>query len=100
MNRETEKQARTDAGAGPVVVDLRDRVPQLDDKALASLHANALRLKDTGSTRQRASAADLIPVIETELAARQTVKRAAVAARAPKAGAKKAKAQAARVAEA
>lgn len=93
MNRETEKQARADSGAGPVVVDLRDRVPQLDDKSLASLHANALRLKDTGSTRQRASAADLIPVIEAELASRQAVKRAAVAARAPK-GTKKAKSQA------
>lgn len=94
MNRETEKQARADTGAGPVVVDLRDRVPQLDDKALASLHANALRLKDTGSTRQRASAADLIPVIEAELASRQAVKRAAVAARSPRAAAKKAKAKA------
>jgi hypothetical protein len=100
MNRESEKQARADTGAGPAVVDLRDRVPQLDDKALASLHANALRLKDTGSTRQRASAADLIPVIEAEIASRQAVKRTAVAARSPKAGAKKAKAQTARTAEA
>ena len=76
MNRETEKAAREETGAGPVIVDLRERVPQLDDKALATLHANAVRLKDSGNARQRASAEDLLPVIEGELATRREKKRA------------------------
>ncbi len=93
MNRETEKNARAESGAGPVVVDLRDRVPRLDDKALATLHTNALRLKDSTNARQRASAGDLLPVIEAELAARQEHKRATTA-KAPRATKKKAKAAA------
>jgi hypothetical protein len=76
MNRDSEKAARSETGAGPVVVDLRERVPLLDDKALATLHANALRLKDAGNARQRASAGDLLPVIESELALRREKKRA------------------------
>lgn len=94
MNRESEKNARAEAGGGPVVVDLRDRVPQLDDKALATLHANALRLKDGGlNARQRASASDLLPVIEAELAVRREHKRATAAAKPARVVKKKAKAE-------
>ena len=76
MNRDSQKSARTETGAGPVIIDLRDRVPAMDDKALATLHANAMRLKDIGTTRQRASAEGLLPVIDAELAARAEKKRA------------------------
>jgi hypothetical protein len=89
MNRDTEKAARNETGAGPVVVDLRDRVPLLDDKSLATLHANALRLKDAGNARQRASAEDLLPVIEGELAARREKKRAEAPPRPVRGGRKK-----------
>jgi hypothetical protein len=81
MNRDAEKQARAETGAGPSVVDLRARVPQMDDKSLATLHANALRLKDSSNARQSAAAADLLPVIEAELAQRQSQKRATAAAK-------------------
>jgi hypothetical protein len=94
MNREAEKNARTETGAGPVVVDMRGRVPLLDDKALATLHANAVRLKDSTNTRQRASVAELLPVIEAELKSRQDLKRATAAAKAPRATKKKVKAAA------
>jgi hypothetical protein len=76
MNRDSDKAARSETGDGPVVVDMRDRVPLLDDKGLATLHANALRLKEHGTNRQRASAEDLLPVIESELAVRREKKRA------------------------
>jgi hypothetical protein len=92
MNRESEKVARNETGAGPVVVDLRERVPLLDDKALATLHTNAMRLKDGGgSARQRASAEDLLPVIEGELAARREKKRAEAPPKPPRATKKKKK---------
>jgi hypothetical protein len=54
-----------------VVVDMRERVTGMSDGELNSLHANALRLAQEGTDRQRASAANLIPVIEGELAARE-----------------------------
>ena len=76
MNRDSEKAARNETGAGPVIFDLRDRVPLLDDKSLATLHTNAVRLKEHGTNRQRASAEDLLPVIEGELAVRREKKRA------------------------
>ncbi len=92
MNRETEKAAREQTNAGPQIVDLRARVPQMADDALNSLLANARRLIDAGSKIQRAGAGDLIPVIEAELAERAAAKVAAAAAkRAP--GKKKAKAK-------
>ncbi len=91
MNRETEKAAREQTNAGPQIVDLRARVPQMADDALNSLLANARRLIETGSKIQRAGAGDLIPVIEAELAERAAAKAAAAAAK--KATVKKAKAK-------
>lgn len=91
MNRDTEKAAREQTNAGPQIVDLRDRVPQMADDALATLLANAQRLADTGSKLQRSGAADLIPVIEAQLAERAAAKAAVMAAK--KATVKKAKAK-------
>ena len=91
MNRDVEKAAKEQSGAGPQVVDLRDRVPQMSDDALDTLLANARRLLDAGSKMQRNSATDLIPVIEAQLAARAAAKAAMQAAK--KAAVKKPKAK-------
>lgn len=80
MNRESEKAAKEESGAGPQIVDLRARVPQMADAALTTLLTNARRLVDAGSKMQRNSAVELIPVIEAELAARQAAKPAKKAA--------------------
>jgi hypothetical protein len=76
MSRDTDKAHGAETSSSPVIVDMRDRVPLLDDKSLATLHTNALRLKDSGTTRQRSSAESLLPLIEGELAARREKKRA------------------------
>lgn len=93
MNRDAEKTAKEQTGAGPQVVDLRERVPQMSDDALATLAANARRLLETGSKKQQASAADLMPVVEAELAARRAAKDEAAAAKKAAAAAKKPKKQ-------
>lgn len=76
MNKDAAKTARNDTGAAPVIVDLRDRVSAMSDDQLASLNANALRLKDAGSTVQRNGASALLPAIEAELAERRAKKLA------------------------
>lgn len=42
------------------------RLPAMSDTELATLHANALRLKDSGTAAQRAGAVTLLPAIEAE----------------------------------
>jgi hypothetical protein len=81
LNRESEKAAKDQTGAGPQIVDLRARVPQMSDAALATLLDNARRLLEAGSKVQRSSAAELIPVIEGELAQRHAAKAATAAAK-------------------
>jgi hypothetical protein len=81
MNKDSEKAAKEQSGAAPHVVDLRERVPQMSDDALATLLGNARRLLETGSKQQQSSAANLIPVLEAELAARDAVKAQAQAAK-------------------
>ena len=93
MNRETEKAAREQSGAGPQIVDLRERVPEMTDDALATLFVNAQRLIESGSKRQQASAADLMPVLEAEIAARRAVKDELAATKKAAAAKKSAKKQ-------
>jgi hypothetical protein len=93
MNKDSQKTARTDTGAAPAVHDLRARVPMMADDMLVSLRVNALRLKDTGSAIQRNSAADLLPVVEAEIADRKEKKKASMPPKAPRVS-KKAKAKA------
>ena len=88
MNRDTERQARAESGAGPQIVDLRARVPNMDAKALATLLANAQRLAAAGDQQQKATAAQLLPVLEAEVAKRAEAKAPAKGAK------KKAKAKA------
>jgi hypothetical protein len=95
VNRETEKAAKEQSGAGPQIVDLRGRVPAMTDDALATLLGNAQRLIESGSKRQQASAADLMPVLEAEIAARRAVKDEAAATKKAAAAKKSAKKQAA-----
>jgi hypothetical protein len=49
---------------------LAERIPSMTDAELASLHVNALRLSAGDSARNR-EAADLLPVLEAEAAARK-----------------------------
>ena len=68
MKKKFEKPVRADTPL--IIVDLHDRVPGMTDEALGTLHANALRLAQSGTERQRASADALMPAIELELAER------------------------------
>lgn len=88
MNKDTERKARAESTVGPQIVDLRARVPEMDNKSLATLRANAERLAASGSERQKAAAGDLLPVIDAELAKRA---EAAAAAKPAKKSAKAAK---------
>lgn len=54
---------------------LIDRLPGMPDADLGNLHANALRLGETGSAAQRASAEKLLPALEAELEQRKVAKR-------------------------
>ena len=57
---------------------LAERLPTLTDADLKSLRANAERLATTGTPVQAASAADIVPLIDAELAARAAAKPTAV----------------------
>jgi len=48
---------------------IAERLSTMDDKALANLKANATRLQ-SGETRRREEAAQLLPLIEAEMADR------------------------------
>jgi hypothetical protein len=56
-------------------MSLIDRLPGLADAELSNLHANAVRLGETGSAAQRASAEKLLPALEAELVGRKAAKR-------------------------
>jgi hypothetical protein len=56
-------------------MSLLEKLPGMEDAALSTLHANAVRLEQAGSPAQRASAGALLPAIEAELAARRTAKQ-------------------------
>ncbi|HYD74324.1 MAG TPA: hypothetical protein VEF55_14400 [Candidatus Binatia bacterium] len=50
------------------------RLPDLSDKQLESLHANAVRLSQSGSTLQRRQAEDLLPLIGVQIETRRTAR--------------------------
>ncbi|MBL8769973.1 MAG: hypothetical protein JNK30_01210 [Phenylobacterium sp.] len=52
-------------------MSLVDRIPTLSDEEVVNLLANAQRLAETGDDKQKAAAADLLPALETEAAARK-----------------------------
>lgn len=53
---------------------LLEKIPTMEDGALVNLLANAERLETEGSKAQRASAADLLPVIKAEIETRRVAK--------------------------
>jgi hypothetical protein len=55
------------------------RIPDLSDKELESLHANVLRLLDSGTALQRQQAESLLPLIGAQLESRQAIKAEAQA---------------------
>jgi len=56
-----------------------ERIPAMTDKELDNLHANAVRLAQSGSVKQKSEAERLLPVIEEALASRKTDKATAMA---------------------
>lgn len=57
---------------------ISDRIPDLSDKELESLHTNAVRLKDSGSTQQRQQAEQLLPLLGAALEERRLARVAAL----------------------
>ena len=66
------RQIRLAAVDHPEIV--ADMIPNLDDKELATLRDNARRLEASGDGRQQQQAAEAMPLIEAELAARLALK--------------------------
>jgi len=60
-------------------MSLLDKIPLLDDSALKNLLDNARRLETSGSVKQKADAAELLPALEEAVAARKAVKLEAAA---------------------
>jgi hypothetical protein len=55
---------------------IADAIPDLDDKALASLHDNAVRLMANERDPRHGQAEALLPLIDAELAARAAARPA------------------------
>ncbi len=53
-----------------------DRIPDLSDQELESLHANAVRLLGSGSVQQRRQAEELLPLLDAALEERRAAKAA------------------------
>ena len=59
---------------GNEALQILDKLPQLDDAALAVLQGNAERLVRVGTKTQQANATAILPAIEAERAARREAK--------------------------
>ncbi|HWF01114.1 MAG TPA: hypothetical protein VG248_15045 [Caulobacteraceae bacterium] len=60
-------------------MSLLERIPTLDEVALKNLLENARRLEATGTERQKADAAELLPVLEATFAERESARLEAAA---------------------
>jgi hypothetical protein len=58
-------------------VAISDRIPDLSDKELENLHANAIRLQASGTSAQREQAAALLPLIDAAREERRLARAAA-----------------------
>jgi hypothetical protein len=56
------------------MTEMDQRIPDLSDKELESLHANALRLAASGSDKQRQQAESLLPLIAEQMETRRAAK--------------------------
>lgn len=61
-------------------MDIIAKLPSMETTALAVLHENAERLKQSGTKAQKSAATGLLPALETEIANRRAAKLAAAAA--------------------
>jgi len=71
---------------------IEERLPELSDKELVTLHGNAERLARAGAPKQQSEAERLIPLIEAEQAERRRNRPAPVKAAPKRAPAKRKKA--------
>lgn len=55
-------------------MSLAGKLPAMEDAALATLRTNAERLLESGTSAQQTAAAELLPSIKAELAARVAAK--------------------------
>ena len=53
------------------MTEMDQRIPDLSDKELESLHENAVRLAQSGTDRQRQQAENLLPLIAAQLETRR-----------------------------
>lgn len=56
------------------MIGIDQRLPDFSDKELESLHANAVRLSQSGSDRQRQQAESLLPLIGVEMEKRHAAR--------------------------
>ena len=69
-------------------MSLIEKIPAMSDDALNNLRDNARRLETSGTVRQKADAAELLPALDAALASRRAARLGAAAekrAAAPKA---------------
>lgn len=62
-------------------MSLIDKIPLLSDEEVANLLTNARRLAESGSDKQRADAAELLPALEAAAGSRREAKAEAAAAK-------------------
>ena len=62
-------------------MSLIEKIPEMTDEDVNNLLANARRLSESGSDKQRADAAELLPALEEAAGARHAAKLAAAAAK-------------------
>ena len=55
-------------------MQIEERLPDLSDKELENLHANALRLSTSGSQMQREQSERLLPLLSAAMQERRAVK--------------------------
>lgn len=60
-------------------MQIDQRIPEMSDAELQTLHGNAIRLAASGAPAQKTEAARLLPIIDAALETRIALKRAAVA---------------------
>ena len=73
-------------------MNMLERIPEMTDQELATLHGNAQRLESAGAPAQQKAAAEMLPAINAELAEREArkPKKAVKTAKPRKTAAKKA----------
>ncbi len=75
--------SETDREKAAARAPIEDALPGMAAKELAAIHANAVRLADTGAPRLQAEAARLLPLIEAEMEKRRASAPAARARKTP-----------------